>query len=115
MSFVGIWALPSYEAESLLINGLKTYVGNDEINFSEMAQVRFNGRAGLAGYWQSRGRSNLTAEERALHDSFQAVQYHFGRKFKNSLGKYAEYLSIRGYFIMIAETFLSVVKRTGAI
>jgi NDP-sugar pyrophosphorylase family protein len=115
MSLVGIWALPTYEAESLLVNGLKTSIGSEEIDFTEMAQVRFNGRAGLAGYWQSRGRSQLSAEERALHDSFQAVQYRFGRKYKSALGEYSKHLSIKGYFGMIHETFLSVIKRTGAI
>jgi NDP-sugar pyrophosphorylase family protein len=115
MSLVGIWALPTYEAESLLVNGLKTYAGKEELDFSEMAQVRFNGKIGLAGYWQSRGRSQLSAEERALHDSFQAAQYRFGNKYKNVLGKYSEHLSFTGYLKMISETFLSVVKRTGAI
>jgi mannose-1-phosphate guanylyltransferase len=115
MSLVGIWALPTYEAESLLVNGLKTFAGKEELDFSDMAQVRFNGKIGLAGYWQSRGRSQLSAEERALHDSFQAAQYRFGNKYKNVLGKYSEHLSFTGYLKMIRETFFSVVKRTGAI
>lgn len=115
MSLVGIWALPSYEAESLLLDGLKSYVGNEEIDFSEMAQVRFSGRIGLAGYWQSMGRSQLSAEERALHDSFQAAQYSYGKKYKNVLGEYSKHNSLNGYFTTIAQTFLSVVKRTGAI
>lgn len=115
MSLVGIWALPVYEAESLLNNGLKIFAGEEELDFSELAQVRFSGRAGLAGYWQSRGRSQLTSEERALHDSYQAAQYLYGKKYKKSLGKYSQHTTIGGYFTLIKETFLSVVKRTGAI
>lgn len=115
MSLVGIWALPTYEAESLLFKGLKTQAGNQEIDFSEIAQMRFNGRAGIAGFWQSRGRSHLSAEERALHDSFQAVLFRYGKKYKNSLGSYASHHSVKIYFSIIFETFLSVVKRNGAI
>lgn len=114
MSLVGIWALPVYEAESLLVNGLKTSSENSEFDLSEMARVRFKGKAGLAGYWQSKGRSKLSAEERAIHDSFQAAQYYYHSRFSSSMGKFARHSTIRGYIRALIDTFVSVIKRSGA-
>lgn len=107
MSLVGIWALPPYEAEYLENQGLKTAA----LDLSEMAKVRFGGRLGLAGYWQARGRSKLSAEERALHDSFQAATF---QQMGNDIGEYGEILSFKGYLKILIETFFSVIKCRGA-
>ena len=112
MSLVGIWALPTYEAETLLKDGLQTEKG--ELDLSELAQIRFQGRLGIAGFWQARGRSNLTAEERALHDSMQAVLTNVDSKYLGYLGEYAEFQTYKGYLKMLIETFRAVVNRTGA-
>ncbi|MCX7020078.1 MAG: sugar transferase [Candidatus Sumerlaeota bacterium] len=69
LKLVGLWALPVYEAEELARN--KWGAGN--VDLSEVGILRFEGEPGIAGLWQSRGRSNLTAEERAIHDSYQAL------------------------------------------
>ena len=114
MSLVGIWALPAYEADELLKQGLKSGSGSDIFDLSDMAQVRFQGKLGLAGFWQARGRSNLTAEERAIHDTVQSIMGNISHDEKDYLGEYAEFKSYKGYLKMLLETFLSVVKRDGA-
>lgn len=106
LSLVGLWALPRYEAESMFRDGITAGEGENLIDLTEVAHLRFNGRAGLAGLWQSHGRSNLTAEERAVHDSFQAVL--FQNNLFDKRNQYIKYLS------MIYKTFKSVVKREGA-
>jgi lipopolysaccharide/colanic/teichoic acid biosynthesis glycosyltransferase len=115
MSLVGIWALPVYEAEHIMNAGLKTDREDGELDLSELARIRFDGRIGLAGYWQSRGRSNLTAEERAIHDSFQTFIQNPKIRDKNFLGDYYKSTGYVHYCKMLWETFKSVVKRTGAI
>ncbi len=115
MSLVGIWALPTYEAEHLQHKGLKSDNEDSKIDLTDVAQERFKGRLGLAGYWQARGRSKLSAEERALHDTMQSVLSNISDEDKEYLGEYAEFHSYKGYIKMMAETFKSVVKREGAI
>ncbi|HCA42540.1 MAG TPA: hypothetical protein DEP28_04725 [Bacteroidetes bacterium] len=115
MSLVGIWALPTYEAKELLDEGLKSESGNEILDLSETAKVRFQGKLGLAGFWQARGRSNLTAEERALHDTMQSVMENIDYKDKQYLGEYGEFKTYKGYLKVLFETFKSVVKREGAI
>lgn len=114
MSLVGIWALPSYEAKHLYEKGLISESENSSLDLTEVAQVRFKGKPGIAGFWQARGRSNLTAEERALHDTVQSVMENISDKDKDYLGEYTEFNSYKGYLKMLFETFKSVVKRTGA-
>lgn len=114
MSLVGIWALPSYEAKHLYEKGLVTESDDSSLDLTEVAQVRFKGKPGIAGFWQARGRSNLTAEERALHDTVQSVMENISEKDKEYLGEYTEFNSYKGYLKMLFETFKSVVKRTGA-
>lgn len=115
MSLVGIWALPTYEAKELLDKGLKSEIENGVIDLSDVAQVRFQGKLGLAGFWQARGRSNLTAEERALHDTYQSVMENLSHEDEEYLGEYTEFKTYKGYLKMLFETFKSVVKRTGAV
>jgi len=115
MSLVGIWALPTYEAKELLDKGLKSDIESGMVDLSDVAQVRFQGKLGLAGFWQARGRSNLTAEERALHDSYQSVMENLSHEDKEYLGEYTEFKTYKGYLKMLFETFKSVVKRTGAV
>ncbi len=110
MSLVGIWALPAYEAKALQSEGLRS----GKLDLSETARVRFKGKLGLAGFWQARGRSNLTAEERALHDSFQSALYALNDKFNGYVDTYSDYLSFKGYLKILFETFAAVVKRQGA-
>jgi len=114
MSLVGVWALPSYEAAHLHEKGLISEADDSSVDLSEVAQVRFKGKPGIAGFWQARGRSNLTAEERALHDTVQSVMENITDKDKDYLGEYTEFNSYKGYLKMLYETFISVVKRTGA-
>ncbi len=115
MSLVGIWALPTYEAKELLDKGLKSEIENGVIDLSDVAQVRFQGKLGLAGFWQARGRSNLTAEERALHDTYQSVMENLSHEDEDYLGEYTEFKTYKGYLKMLFETFKSVIKRTGAV
>jgi mannose-1-phosphate guanylyltransferase len=110
MSFVGIWGLPVYEAEAMQNEGLH----DGKIDLSEVARLRFQGKLGLAGFWQARGRSALSAEERAIHDSMQAVLTNIDEKDADYLGEYAEFQTYKGYLKMLFETFKAVVKRTGA-
>ena len=107
MSLVGIWALPAYEANSIHSNGLISGSGDSEIDLSELARIRFQGKPGLAGIWQSSGRSNLSAEERAMHDSFQTILFENKYELDNR-NLYMKYLD------MIFRTFKSVVSREGA-
>lgn len=113
MSLVGIWALPTYEAEDLLHKGLKLDEG--DLDLSEVAKIRFRGKLGLAGLWQARGRSDLTAEERALHDTMQSVMQNVNFADRKYLGEYSEFKSYKGYLKMLFETFKSVILRKGAI
>ena len=112
MSLVGIWALPTYEAQHLLEKGMVTE--EKELDLTDVAQQRFQGKLGIAGFWQARGRSNLTAEERALHDTMQSVMGNISDSDTEYLGEYAEFKSYKGYLKMLFETFKSVVKREGA-
>ncbi len=120
MSLVGIWALPVYEAEYLLNDGLRIpgslnqQVKDAEIDISELARMRFQGKLGLAGFWQARGRSNLTAEERAIHDSVQAVMTNLSFQKNDYYGEYAKFSTYGGYLKMIFETFYSVIRRHGS-
>jgi NDP-sugar pyrophosphorylase family protein len=114
MSLVGIWALPSYEAEFIKNDGLKTDKASDGVDLSDVARLRFEGKLGLAGFWQARGRSNLSAEERALHDSFQAVMQTNNFSDDKFLGNYGTYKGYKSYWKILIETFKSVVLRTGA-
>lgn len=113
MSLVGIWALPTYEAEDLMHKGLK--LDDGELDLSEVAKIRFRGKLGLAGLWQARGRSDLTAEERALHDTMQSVMQNINFTDRKYLGEYSEFKSYKGYLKMLFETFKSVILRKGAI
>ncbi|NUN09272.1 MAG: sugar transferase [Ignavibacteriaceae bacterium] len=114
MSLVGIWALPVYEAQHLLEKGLKAGEGEESIDLTDVSQLRFEGKLGIAGFWQARGRSNLTAEERAIHDSFQSVLDENVVAGNNYLGEYSEFPTYKGYIKMLIETFNAVVRRTGA-
>lgn len=109
ISLVGIWGLPPEEAQSLYQNG----VSKDWMKLKDVAQVRFKGKLGLAGYWQSRGRSELSAEERTIHDSFQAITNLEDEKLKNRLSEYRTD-SVKGYISLILDTVKSVIKRKGA-
>jgi len=115
MSLVGIWALPTYEAEHIMNAGLKSNEAAAGVDLSDVAKVRFDGQLGLAGYWQSRGRSNLSAEERALHDSFQSFVQNPKIRDKHFLGSYYQHGGYINYWKMLLETFKSVILRTGAI
>ncbi|NOX89676.1 MAG: hypothetical protein GXO77_11665 [Calditrichaeota bacterium] len=110
LSLVGIWALPKQEAEILQAEGLRS----DNLDMSEVARIRFQGRLGLAGFWQARGRSDLTAEDRALHDSFQSALISLSALEQERLGEYREVVSLRGYLRLLWETFIAVIKRKGA-
>lgn len=107
ISLVGIWGLPPEEAQSLYQEG----VSNNWLK--DVAQVRFKGKLGLAGYWQSRGRSELSAEERTIHDSFQAITAFQDEKLKSRLKEYRTD-SVKGYISLILDTVKSVIKRKGA-
>ena len=113
MSLVGIWALPVYEAHHLLEKGLKSEEEGNLFDLTDVSQLRFEGKLGIAGFWQARGRSNLTAEERAIHDSVQSV-LNENTASKEYLGEYSEFPTYKGYLKMLAETFNAVVRRTGA-
>lgn len=106
---VGVWGLPPEEAQSLYHNGLS----KEFLNLKDVAQVRFKGKLGLAGYWQSRGRSELTAEERTIHDSVQAIVNIEDEKLIERLGEYKTD-SVKQYISLILDTVKSVIKRKGA-
>lgn len=109
LSLVGVWGLPPEEAEELYQKG----VSEDWLKLKDVAKMRFKGRLGLAGYWQSRGRSELTAEERTIHDSVQAITHIEEEKLRNRLGDYRSD-SVKGYISLILDTVKSVIKRKGA-
>ncbi len=110
LSLVGVWGLPQPEAESLYSEG----VSKDWLNLKDAAKIRFKGRLGLAGYWQSRGRADLSAEERTIHDSIQALSSIENEKLKQRLGEYSKSNSVKGYISLILDTVRSVIKRKGA-
>jgi lipopolysaccharide/colanic/teichoic acid biosynthesis glycosyltransferase len=58
MGLVGNRPLPLYEAEQL---------GDD------WQRIRFDAPAGITGLWQISGRSDLSAEERIVLDSYYAL------------------------------------------
>lgn len=109
ISLVGIWGLPPEEAKTLYQEGVE----KDWLKLKDVAQVRFKGKLGLAGYWQSRGRSELSALERTIHDSFQAVTNVEEEKLKSRLIEYRTD-SVKGYISLILDTVKSVIKRKGA-
>ncbi len=106
LHLVGLWALPTYEARDL---GRQESLGR---GMREVGRVRFSGRPGLAGLWQSRGRSSLTAEERLVHDSYQAVVLDPKNR-KYLTGEYAQYGTLRGRLRLLVQTVLSVVHHHG--
>jgi len=110
LSLVGVWGLPPEEAQNLMEKG----VSQEFYRLKDVAQIRFKGRLGLAGYWQSRGRSELTAEERAIHDAIQALANIKDEKLRKKLGAYSRVNSLRGYISLILDTIKSVIKRKGA-
>jgi NDP-sugar pyrophosphorylase family protein len=110
LSFVGIWGLPPEEAQSLMEKG----AAQDFPQLKDVSLLRFKGKLGLAGYWQSRGRSELSAEERAIHDSIQALANIKDEKLRARLGAYSKVNSISGYISLILDTIKSVIKRKGA-
>jgi len=115
MSLVGIWGLPDYEAEYIQNKGFTGNKATDGLDLSEVARLRFEGNLGLAGLWQSRGRSDLSAEERAIHDSYQAVLSNNSDAYKEKLGPYKKYSGLRGYIEILFDTIKSVILRKGAI
>jgi NDP-sugar pyrophosphorylase family protein len=110
LSLVGVWGLPPEEAQNLMEKG----ISKEFYQLKDVAQIRFKGKLGLAGYWQSRGRSELTAEERAIHDAVQALANIKDEKLRNRLGAYSRVNSLRGYISLILDTIKSVIKRKGA-
>ncbi len=110
LSLVGVWGLPPEEAQNLMEKG----AAKDFQQIKDLSLLRFKGKLGLAGYWQSRGRSKLSAEERAIHDSIQALAYIKDEKLKARLGAYSKANSISGYISLILDTIKSVIKRKGA-
>lgn len=109
LGLVGVWGLPPEEAQALYQKG----VSEDWLKLKDVARMRFKGKLGLAGYWQSRGRSELTAEERTIHDSVQAIAHIEEEKLRNRLGEYRSD-SVKGYISLILDTIKSVIKRKGA-
>lgn len=109
ISLVGIWGLPPEEAKALYQEG----ISEDWLKLKDVARVRFKGKLGLAGYWQSRGRSELTAEERTIHDTLQAITNIEEEKLKSRLNEYTSD-SVKGYISLILDTVKSVIKRKGA-
>ncbi len=110
LSFVGIWGLPQKEAE-----GLQSSDSTEEgLEISETAKFRFKGNLGLAGYWQSRGRSELTAEERIVHDTVQSLSDIDDQLLSKHLGEYKKSRSVKGYISLILDTVKSVLKKKGS-
>jgi len=110
LSLVGVWALPTYEAEELAHSGL--VVGR--VDLSETARLRFGGRLGLAGFWQARGRSGLSAEERATHDAFQAALSDVPEPLDRTRECLAT-MTYGAYLRIILETFWAAVSRRGSV
>lgn len=111
LSLVGIWGLPTNEAANLIKDGLI----DDKVDLSETASTRFKGKLGLAGYWQSSGRSELSADERAIHDSIQALDNIDDEVLSQNLGEYKKSSSFKGYYSVILKTINSVISKKGAI
>lgn len=110
LSLVGVWGLPPEEAQNLYELGVR----GEKLQLTDTAHLRFVGKLGLGGYWQSRGRSELSAEERVIHDSIQALASIKDEKLRARLGAYTKPNTIRGYFSLILDTIRSVIKRKGA-
>ncbi len=110
LSLVGIWGLPPEEAIELKEKGISKSLPSTK----DLAIARFKGRLGLAGYWQSRGRSELTAEERTIHDTVQSIGFIEDKKIRERLGEYVKTDSVKGYISLILDTIKSVIKRKGA-
>lgn len=107
LSLVGTWALPKYEAQA--IDDIPLVV--NEIDFTEVGRARFDGTAGIAGLWQCGGRSDLSAEERAVLDAVQtAMESPLYRSSKMPNIR----RTVRGYFGMIVTTIKSVLICKGA-
>ncbi len=110
MSLVGLWALPADEARALAEEDISL----GDAPFSSVARLRFGGRPGLAGFWQSRGRSRLSAEARAMHDAFQAsIMDSPGHKDYLS-GEYRRYRGVLGRVRVFMETLSSATVGRGA-
>jgi len=110
LSFVGIWGLPQKEA-----NGLQsTQIADGDFEISETAKIRFRGNLGLAGYWQSRGRSELSAEERIVHDAIQSLSDIDDKILSKHLSEYKKSRSVKGYISLILDTVKSVLKKKGS-
>lgn len=109
LHLVGVWGLPSPEAESI-----KQEVKLGEVDLTETARIRFKGSLGLAGYWQSRGRSQLSAEERLIHDSVQAISEIENELLAKRLGEYKKNHTVKGYISLILDTVKSVINKKGA-
>jgi mannose-1-phosphate guanylyltransferase/phosphomannomutase len=110
LSLVGIWGLPPQEAESLQSDEWT----KNNLEISETAKFRFRGNLGLAGYWQSRGRSELTTEERIVHDSIQSLSDIDDQVLSKNLGEYKKSHSVKGYISLILDTVKSVLKKKGS-
>lgn len=111
LSFVGIWGLPQKETESIQSEDWT----KESLEISDTAKFRFKGNLGLAGYWQSRGRSELTAEERIIHDSIQSLSDIDDQALSKHLGEYKKSRSVKGYISLILDTVKSVLKKKGSI
>ncbi|MCX8010721.1 MAG: sugar transferase [Ignavibacteria bacterium] len=109
LRLVGVWGLPLSEAESL-----KQEVKLGEVDLTETARIRFKGSLGLAGYWQARGRSQLSAEERLVHDSVQAISEVDNELLAKRLGEYKKNHTVKGYISLILDTVKSVINKKGA-
>jgi lipopolysaccharide/colanic/teichoic acid biosynthesis glycosyltransferase len=68
LRLTGLWALPTYEARELAD---PTTLGD----LAPCARLRFEGPAGLAGFWQSRDRGSHDPVARIVHDAYQAVVF----------------------------------------
>lgn len=110
LSLVGIWGLPPEEAKDLQEKGISITLPATK----DVAVTRFKGKLGLAGYWQSRGRSELTAEERTIHDTIQSLSFIEDKKIRERLGDYGKTDTVKGYISLILDTIKSVIKRKGA-
>ncbi len=110
LKLVGIWGLPEKEAIGIQTKG----VSNKDFDISETARIRFKGELGLAGYWQARGRSELSTEERILHDSIQSISDIDDELLLKHLGEYKKSRSVKGYISLILDTVKSVIRKKGA-
>jgi lipopolysaccharide/colanic/teichoic acid biosynthesis glycosyltransferase len=108
LRLVGLWALPRYEAEALAADG-----AGFQGELHQMARVRFHGRPGIAGLWQSLGRSALTAEERAVHDAYQAVVFDHPAGATLLDGPYRRYRTFTGYLRLVWRTATGALASNG--